>query len=577
MDQATQRMVEDRAVSRRGRRVESGKSLLTWGAAATARRPGPWQLTALFVLASLGQPLVLSAESDRHGAAEEIGAASEPAPPGLQGANGRAAAGDGSPQPGEAPEATGLDLTVEDVIVLALRNSRTLTNARLSRSVERFALRVAENEFRPRLTLGGYAERDVGDVVLEPSGILSALRLRIPTGGELAIESRVADPGTGQPDLDPHTSVIDLTFTQPLLRGAGFTVGRASLRTARTAEEINVLALRSLVIDVTTRAIRAYRAYVQAGRRNEISQKSLERTSELLGINRMLVETGRMAERDVIQTEADLARRELDVVASLGGVDAARLALIDVLDIDTRTQIGRTDALRPDQVGQLSADPEAGIETAFVKRPDYQGALLALRNAETRAAVARNERWWDLSLTLGTSFAGTGRDYRDALRDLERPGHRVGLDLSIPVGPAATGYAELEYRRATATVAVSRNNLEDLRQRIAIQVRNAMRDVQLERQRVELGRRARELALRKAEIEREKLSLGLSTNFQLVTFDNDLVVAQIAELDAVVAYLNAVTELDRALGTTLDRWNIDIDRVEHSIGDAERFGLGGGR
>ncbi|MCY3793805.1 MAG: hypothetical protein OXG51_05445, partial [Gammaproteobacteria bacterium] len=52
-----------------------------------------------------------------------------------------------------------IDLTVREAIVLALRNSRTLENARLDRTVERFALRIAEDEFRPRITLDAYSDR----------------------------------------------------------------------------------------------------------------------------------------------------------------------------------------------------------------------------------------------------------------------------------------------------------------------------------------------------------------------------------------------------------------------------------
>ena len=466
-----------------------------------------------------------------------------------------------------------LDLTVEDVIVLALRNSRALTNSRLSRSVERFALRIAKQEFHPRLTMEAYADRDVADVTSETTGVLSALRLRIPTGGEFSVQSRVADLGTGLPEASSHSGVVDVTFTQPLLRGAGVRVGAAALRTAKTAEEINVLALRSLVIGLVSQAIRSYRAYIQARHRNEIASKSLERARKLLDINQMLVQSGRMADRDIIQTEADIARRELDMVASEGSVDAARLALIDILDLDTQTRFGLTDNVDPEEVPELFIDPESGITTAVANRPDYQAALLGLRNTETRAAVAKNNRWWDLSLTLGTSFTGTDGSYADALRGLERQGHRVALDLRVPIGPAASGPAELAYRNATTAVAIARNNLEELRQRITIEVRNATRNVMLERQRVDLARTAQELAYEKADIERQKLSLGLSTNFQLVTFENDLVLAQNAKIDAGVAYLNALTDLDRTLGTTLDRWGIDIDRVEHGLGDAERFGV----
>lgn len=76
-----------------------------------------------------------------------------------------------------------------------------------------------------------------------------------------------------------------------------------------------------------------------------------------------------------------------------------------------------------------------------------------------------------------------------------------------------------------------------------------MRNVGLAEQSVVVARRARELSEQKTEIEREKLRLGVTTNFQLVTFENDLVLAEIAELDALVGHLNATTNLDRTLGT----------------------------
>ena len=40
-----------------------------------------------------------------------------------------------------------------------------------------------------------------------------------------------------------------------------------------------------------------------------------------------------------------------------------------------------------------------------------------------------------------------------------------------------------------------------------------------------------------------------------------MVSAQNREVDALTGYRNALTSLDAALGTTLDRWGIDIERV----------------
>lgn len=473
----------------------------------------------------------------------------------------------------DAEAAAVIDLTVRDVIVLALRNSRTLENARLDRSVERFALRIAEDEFRPRIVLGAYAERDETDVVDETSGIGSSVRLRIPTGGELAVTSRAADLGQGAPDFASHTGVVELTFVQPLLRGAGFGAARAALRTARINEEINVLGFEAAVIDLTSRAVTAFRAYVQARQRDGIAARSLRRARELLDVNRLLVEAGRMAERDVIQAEADIALRELDVVAAGGALDAARLNLLDILDLDTGTRFGAVEGLGGGPPRTPSLGVATALETALANRPDYRIGLLGIRNAETRAQVARNQRLWDLSLTVGRTFMGSNDAFGAALGGLDHTGNRVSLDLEVPVGRAAAGQTQLEHRRAAAGIRVAHNVLDDLRQRIAIEVRNAVRDVELARQRVELAGKARSLAQRKTEIEREKLNLGVTTNFQLVAFENDLVLAENAELDAIVGHLNAATSLDRILGVTLERWGIEIDRVEHSAGEAERFGV----
>ncbi|MCY4040457.1 MAG: TolC family protein [Gammaproteobacteria bacterium] len=462
-----------------------------------------------------------------------------------------------------------LDLTLEGAVELALGNSRVLANQRLGRVIERYTLRVAENEFRPRVTIGAFGlNNEVGDANTETSGILSGVRMRVPTGGEFSLTSRAEDLGLGGGDgISTHGSNVDFTFRQPLLRGGGLKVGGADLRNARRREEINVLAFKSTIIDLTSRVVRAYWTYVQAGRRVDIATRSLERAQDLLEVNKLLVQTGRMAERDVVQAEADIARRELDVISAEGSVDAARMSLIDILDIDSDTRFGSTDVLTVDDVPASTPDADAGTDTALEMRPDYLRALLGLSIAETRVAVAKNARLWDLSLTLGTRLEGDGDALVGAARDLDRTGRRVALDLSVPVGRAASDPAKLEHESAVAALAIARNNLDDLRQRINIEVRNAVRDVELARRGVVLAETARALAERKTEVEREKLSLGLSTNFQLVAFENDLVLAENAELDAKARLLNAVTELERTLGTTLERWQIDVKQVEFEYGD----------
>ena len=108
--------------------------------------------------------------------------------------------------------------------------------------------------------------------------------------------------------------------------------------------------------------------------------------------------------------------------------------------------------------------------------------------------------------------------------------------------------------------------LAELRRAIEIEVRRAVRDVDVRLRRTELARRARALSERKLEVERTKLNAGRSSNFRLVRFEDDLVRSQNNEIGAITAYLNALTALDRTQATTLETWGIEIDPAYDASG-----------
>ncbi len=467
---------------------------------------------------------------------------------------------------GKEPEgamAGPLHLSLGEAVSLAMRNNRELINARLDRVAERFSLRVAENEFRPHVTIGPYIEknRNAPSSDTSTAGVSSTVTVRLPTGGAFRVTGSGGRRSGGVSSQPRYSSALEFTFTQPLLRNAGG-VNTASVRTARLAEEINILALRQTVTEVVSLVVESYRDYMQAERRVEIRAKSLQRARDLLRVNELLVRTGRMAERDIVETQADIAGRELRLVAARNSLDAARLALADILDVDSQTRFRLTDIL----AGALEEEPPRtdladSVETARRHRPDHRRALVLVRIAEIQAKVAANERLWDLSVELSTKFSGAGGTPGAAGR-LDDTDYGARLYLGIPIGRAATDPGKYEHEKAVVELEKSRNVLANLRQRIDIEVSNAIREVELSRRQVELARSARALVEQKTEIEKEKLRLGLSSNFRLVAFEDDLVSAQNSELDLIIAHRTALTALDRTLGTTLERWNVEVGEVD---------------
>lgn len=483
------------------------------------------------------------------------------------------ASGGNEPVPVPEPSPV-VDLTVQDVIVLALKNSRTLDNARRYRSVDQLALQIAEAEFRPDIRLGASTQDTEAADATDSSRVFSAIRLRVPTGGELAVSSSVSDDALTSFNASPRQSIVELTFTQPLLRGAGLSVAQASLRNARLQEMTNQLNFEATVMRLITSVLSTYRSYLQALRRETIAMRSLTRAQELLEVNQLLVQTGRMADRDVIQAEADIARRELDVISTQGNLDAARLQLVDVLDLDSSTQFGTVDELSSEEDATNVMEEATALEIALANRPDYKIGELMLSTAENQLKVAKNDRLWDLSLTVGRSFRGSSDSFTNAFDDLANEGERVSLDLNIPVGRNAAGVLRLNAERAAVNLKVAENQLAEIVQGIEIEVNNALRNLVLAERRLDLAIKAKDLAQEKTDIEREKLNLGVTTNFQLVAFENDLVFTENAELDAYVGRLNAVTDLQQTLGLTLQHWGIDIERVELNADNDAQYGVG---
>jgi outer membrane protein TolC len=459
-------------------------------------------------------------------------------------------AGSAADEQPEYPRSLPLKLNLTDAIALALRNNRSLIDARLGRTLDKLALEASEDEFWPKvnvtpstkfLSQAGEYRRDSAD-----AAVSSGVTLRIPTGGQINLdwENSVADQF--------HTA-LRFSFSQPLLKGGGIKVGTASLRIARRMEEMSVLGFKSVIINIVSSVIRSYRNFIQARQRLEISIRSLQRGKDLLAVNRLLIQTGRMAERDIVQAEAEVANRELRLTETRNSLDAARLALVDILDIDSGARIEPTETLT---IEAKNPDVDRSRELALQHRPEYLQALLRIENAEIALLVAKNNRLWDLSLTSSVDFSGSdsiGAAFPDS------GDYRIGLNLAIPLVDRAP---RRDYLSARLRLERARRDLEELRQKVDIIVVNAVREVDVRFQQVELAQRARELAEQKLDIEQEKLKLGLSTNFQLVRFEDDLVDAQNGEVDAVIAYLNALTSLDQTLGTTLDTWEIDVREME---------------
>lgn len=447
-------------------------------------------------------------------------------------------------------------LTLSDVVILALENNRPLKNAYLERIAQRQDLAVAEDKFSPNFTpdisISIARFRSDSTITSTDVGIGATVSVTIPTGGELKFRWDTTSQTLDFDDFSIDAIAIDdrifepnlqLSFTQPLLRGAGININRASIDIARLTEQGNILALKSTLIDTITEAIFAYRELLRAQEQLAIEQQSLQLSKDILEATRILIEAGRVAPVDIVQNETAVANRQVSLLAAQNNFASRRLALLDILDIDRNLAI--VPAATP-KATSINLDSNKLRQLAFENRPDYLRSKLEREISQLQLLLAEDDKRWDLSLTTSYSYL------RDRSSDV-----RAGLILSQEFGDLTK---ERRLERSRVNRLQVENTFNDLNDSIEIQIKDQIREVNLLFSQVGLAQKATILSQQQLDIEREKQRLGRGAGiFELVRLQNELADAKNAELNVTIDYLNALTRLDRTLGTTLDTWQVKVE------------------
>ena len=452
-------------------------------------------------------------------------------------------------------------LTLRQAIELALFHNRTLEKAGLDREVQRFDLKVAQDEFVPDLTLSTGARYNPITTPTAESTTRTAtgsavITQRIQTGGRFALAWDNAATDRSSAVRKIYDSSVFITFDQPLLRGGGIATNLANLRIARLAEQTNVLEFKRNVIVTVTNVVLAYRSLLQAQQQADVSETALVRAREQLRVNRALVDSGILPPVEIIQTEADIANREFNLLTAQAVRDSARFALVKLLDVERDALFVATEDIA---MPEFALDLETCRRLAFANRPDYQQTLQGKAASELAVDVAKNNRLWSLNLNTRYRIAGTDNTLNTALdRTFTRLNEdwSVGLTLQVPFGDLTREQGHLRARSRALKAGI---DVTEITENIEIEVRDALRTIELALRRVSVSAVARELAERKLEIEKGRLQAGRTTNFAIITFQNDLVNARLNEIGAQISYLNALTLLEQTLGTTLAAWGIRIE------------------
>jgi len=487
------------------------------------------------------------------------------------------------------------ELSLKDCILHAVKNNIGVAVEVLNPELRDISISQAKEKFLPSLRFSfqrretntaSYSWIEAADQMTVSYDYYEVLISQaIPTGGSFSVslDTYKNDSNRKYQTFNPvFGSTFGFSLTQPLLKDFGFRVARKDILLAYNNREISEKDLKKALLDTIYTVEEAYWSLVSSVENLEVNKQSLQLARDLLVKNQKEVEIGTLAPKEILSSQAEVARREADILQAEALVknSSARLKMIiNLPDGERITEITPSDkpAFEKREVNQ-----EEAFRTALENRPDLQALRIALKNREIDLGYARNQLLPSLDLRAeywSPGISGTEILYQDnnpwtgivedeipwgaspALRDafdFKYKNWSISLTLDIPLN---TVFSRAAYANAKVNMKQAVLTLKKLEQQALLEIENAVRAVDTDYKRVHAYTVARELAEKKLEAEESKLKAGLSSNYFVLTYQRDLTLARTAELRAIIDYNLSLSQLDRALGITLKNRNIRISDV----------------
>ncbi len=436
-------------------------------------------------------------------------------------------------------------LTLQEAVLLAMRNNPDVKNAELQRVVDKFSLAVAHNQFFPQYQLKANAQYQNGQV----SGVDGAtqnITLQTPFSTQFSTEvTQAYTPYSGERRVLKHAS---LSVTQPLLRGFGPTVTQVNLANAIDTEKSNQLVFTSQTINTIVSVVSAYYQLVEAYNSLKTNMLSLKSSQQTLKETLERIKAGKAALADQIQQRATIANTELSIGTAKNAINQSYRNLLIVLGLDPQAKINIVKEIRGINRVKLTLDESIG--RALQNNPAYLQALLNYRITERGLITAKDAQKWQLD-AVGT----ISRPLEASFSNAPLVSRSLGLNLDVPIHDLSR---QQQLVNAKIILAQAKNTLDQTRNQLIVSVTDAYENLRFNEKQVALYENAIKLAKQSLDTAQLKFKYGKVSSFELTSLQTDLTTTQLGFTSQQVAYLNSIESFYQLLGTTLEKWDVQL-------------------
>lgn len=297
-----------------------------------------------------------------------------------------------------------------------------------------------------------------------------------------------------------------------LFRGFGDVASLEQARYLRDASEYSYDRARQ---DVVFDVVNSFLLYVNAREQVSIRVEDLESQRQQLAQIEEFVNVGSRPISDLYQQQALTAQAELQVLNAERDAELNKTRVIQVLQLDP---FGEYEFVAPD-IEDVVFSPESYdlgglLRAAFEQRADIDAQEEQIRAADQGIRIARSSYWPSINLN-GAYRSNYSPDFEENFfnqLDLNR-GNSVGFSISYPIFDRFTRGTTVQQAEVQHENAVL--DLQNVRQQVALQVRQAYLDYLTNEKRLDVTATQERAAQQAVEAAEERYNVGAGTLLEL--------------------------------------------------------------
>lgn len=513
-------------------------------------------------------------------------------------------------------------LSLNDAITLALQNSNDIETSQVDVKIAEYQLKGARGAYDPVFTTENYFRRSemptasslgAVDGSTTTEGFVSDFTVSGQTpfaGGSYSANLRSSKETTNNPfnTLNPQfLTGLNFSYTQPLMRGLKTDNNRRQIAIAKKNLSLSDAQFRQRSIDVVTNVIAAYWDLTNSLRNLQVQTDAVKQARAQLESNRRRVAEGTIAPIEIVEAETQVTNFEQGVYTAQQAVTRAENTLktlmlpsekdplwahaivpttpvhIEPPTVTVEEALAEAKANRP-ELQQLQTSKEINdINTDFFKdqtKPRIDlvasyssnglaGTALEGSGGLTSAfgpvvdrlnLLSATQNLPPIEMSGGSSgpppalVGGIGNSMSNAF-GFNNPTYQVGVKIELPFGNRR---AKADYGAALATGTKLDAQFAQQEQLIKADVQNSLQAMRAAEARLNAAAASRRSSEQLFESEQRKLDNGTTNVYMVFQRQQNLVNARGMELQAQTDLNKAISDFQRATGSTFQSHNIEV-------------------